>query len=43
MTQNLARAALLIAAVALAGCNESLEDISPKAERQLPAKLVNSM
>ena len=43
MTHNLARAALLIAAVALAGCNESLEDISPKAERQLPAKLVNSM
>ncbi len=33
----------LLAATFLAGCNASLEDIAPKAERQLPAKLVQSM
>ncbi|SFQ47245.1 Murein L,D-transpeptidase YafK [Nitratireductor indicus] len=36
-------ALFLSAALALAGCNETLEDISPKAERQLPERIVQSM
>jgi murein L,D-transpeptidase YafK len=43
MASHLARIAVIVAALALAGCNETLEDISPKAEKQLPAKLVQSM
>lgn len=38
------RAGLVIAALLLAGCTEaSLEDISPKAEKPLPPKLVQSL
>ncbi len=44
MAFNFARIAVIFfALLALAGCNETLEDISPKAERQLPTKLVQSM
>lgn len=43
MTSSLARAGVLFAALALAGCNGSFEDIAPKAERQLPVEIVNSM
>ena len=43
MASYLARTVLIVATLALAGCNETLEDISPKAERQLPDKLVQSM
>ncbi|MBO6717222.1 MAG: hypothetical protein JJ913_04615 [Rhizobiaceae bacterium] len=43
MAFKIARNLMLVAALALAGCNETLEDISPKAERQLPDKLVQSM
>lgn len=35
--------ALLVAATALAGCTASLEDMAPKAERELPAHLVRVM
>ena len=43
MIINIARTVLIAAALALAGCNETLEDISPKAEKQLPTKLVQSL
>ncbi|MDN2567644.1 murein L,D-transpeptidase [Aquibium sp. A9E412] len=43
MMSRFARAAVLFAALALAGCNASLEDIAPKAEKPLPAALVNKM
>ncbi|GAB5505570.1 MAG: hypothetical protein Rhirs2KO_07330 [Rhizobiaceae bacterium] len=43
MAPHLARIALVVSALALAGCNETLEDISPKAEKKLPPKLVQSM
>jgi murein L,D-transpeptidase YafK len=43
MAPHLARIALIVSALALAGCNETLEDISPKAEKKLPPKLVQSM
>jgi murein L,D-transpeptidase YafK len=43
MAIRFARTAVIVAALALAGCNETLEDISPKAEKQLPHKLVQSM
>ena len=44
MITRYARAAMLVAAVALAGCNDAtFEDIAPKAEKQLPPKLVQSM
>lgn len=40
---GLAVAAVVLASLLLVGCNETLEDIAPKAERQLPEKLVRSM
>jgi murein L,D-transpeptidase YafK len=44
MKSSLLSAAVLAAALALAGCTESsLEDIAPKAERALPDKLVTAM
>jgi murein L,D-transpeptidase YafK len=43
MKARLVRAGLLVAALALAGCTESLEDISRKAEKPLPQKLVIAM
>jgi len=44
MSFRSARAGLVIAALLLAGCNgATLDDISPKAEKQLPEKLVQSM
>ncbi|WP_048644915.1 L,D-transpeptidase family protein [Nitratireductor soli] len=43
MTRLIKYALFLSAALALAGCNETLEDISPKAERQLPASIVTAM
>ncbi len=43
MASHFVRIAVIVAALALAGCNETLEDISPKAEKQLPHKLVQSM
>ena len=43
-SKSFARAAMFAAAVFLAGCNgKSLEDIAPKAERQLPVKIVREM
>ncbi|TKT75334.1 murein L,D-transpeptidase family protein [Aquamicrobium sp. LC103] len=43
MKASFTRAGLLIAALALAGCNGTLEDISPKATKPLPTKLVSEM
>ncbi|EKF17169.1 L,D-transpeptidase family protein [Nitratireductor pacificus] len=43
MTRPIKYALLFSAALALAGCNETLEDIAPKAERQLPASIVTAM
>ncbi|MBO6902892.1 MAG: L,D-transpeptidase family protein [Rhizobiaceae bacterium] len=43
MVPYLARIAVIVSALALAGCNETLEDISPKAEKKLPPSLVQSM
>ena len=43
MTTGFARAAMLVAALFVAGCNGTLEDIAPKAERQLPAAILTSM
>ncbi|MFC5586414.1 hypothetical protein ACFPOD_14960 [Nitratireductor kimnyeongensis] len=43
MTRLIKYAFLLSTALALAACNETLEDISPKAERQLPARIVQTM
>src|SRR5690606_19380298 len=43
MKTSFARAGLLLAVLALAGCNETLEDIAPKAEKNLPPALVQSM
>ncbi|MCV0394472.1 MAG: hypothetical protein K5872_15460 [Rhizobiaceae bacterium] len=37
------RAVLALSALALVGCNETLEDIAPKAEKSLPPKLVRVM
>jgi murein L,D-transpeptidase YafK len=44
MSFRFARAGLVISALLLAGCTEAtLNDISPKAEKRLPEKLVQSM
>lgn len=44
MKTTLARAGLVVAAIALAGCTEAtLSDVSPKATKQLPQELVQSM
>ncbi|MBP0437875.1 L,D-transpeptidase family protein [Tianweitania sediminis] len=43
MTLRLLRASLILSAVFLAGCNESLEDIAPKASQELSPKLVAEM
>ncbi|WP_367717423.1 L,D-transpeptidase family protein [Nitratireductor sp. GISD-1A_MAKvit] len=43
MTRLIKFAFLLSTAFALAACNETLEDIAPKAERQLPARIVQTM
>lgn len=43
LNARLLRASILVAGLALAGCTESLEDISPKAEKPLPEKLVTVM
>ncbi|MEO9336569.1 murein L,D-transpeptidase family protein [Mesorhizobium sp. SB112] len=46
MKSNVLRAGLLIATLAIAGCNNSetvFQDLSPKAEKQLPEKIVTQM
>jgi murein L,D-transpeptidase YafK len=44
MNSRLATAALLVAALGIAGCTEtSIEDLAPKAEKSLPDKLVQQM
>lgn len=44
MKSRIARAALLTAALALAGCSgETLQDIAPKAERKLPPEIVQTI
>lgn len=43
MKSRIASATVLAAALFLAGCGETLEDIAPKAERQLPAHIVQTM
>jgi murein L,D-transpeptidase YafK len=43
MLAKIARTGLLFSALAVAGCTESLEDIAPKSEKALPAKLVTAM
>ncbi|WP_274427291.1 L,D-transpeptidase family protein [Chelativorans sp. YIM 93263] len=43
MNIRLAHAALLTAMLALAGCNGTLNDIAPKAERELPTRIVQTM
>jgi murein L,D-transpeptidase YafK len=43
MKSSIANAGLLFAALLLAGCNETLEDISPKASKPLPSELTQSM
>ena len=43
MKTIVARAGLFIAIAILAGCNGTLEDIAPKAEKQLPSAIVQSM
>ncbi|MCR4266843.1 murein L,D-transpeptidase family protein, partial [Nitratireductor sp. ZSWI3] len=43
MKRLVIHALFLSAALALAGCNETLEDISPKADRQLPERIVLAM
>jgi len=43
MRVKFAIAGLIGAGLALAGCNGSLEDIAPKAERQLPQNIINQM
>lgn len=43
MTTALARTAVLASGLVLAGCNGTLEDIAPKAERDLPTAIVNTM
>jgi murein L,D-transpeptidase YafK len=45
MIANIARAGLLLAMLAVAGCNGSttFEDISPQAKKQLPAKILAQM
>jgi murein L,D-transpeptidase YafK len=44
MKTSIARAGLLLmTAMFIAGCNGTLEDIAPKAEKKLPAALVQSM
>src|SRR5690606_8152040 len=37
------KAGLLVCALALAGCNETFEDIAPKAEKQIHPELVKVM
>ncbi len=43
MKTSILRAGFLIAVVALAGCNGTLEDIAPKAEKSLPEKVLQTM
>ncbi len=43
MTRLIKYAFLMSAAIALTACNETLEDIAPKAERQLPSRVVQTM
>ena len=43
MKTSILRAGFLFAVVALAGCNGSLEDIAPKAEKSLPEKVLQTM
>lgn len=43
MASSILRTGFLFAALFAAGCNGTLEDIAPKAERQLPPALVQSM
>jgi murein L,D-transpeptidase YafK len=43
MTSHPRRAAFLVAALLLAGCNGTFEDIAPKAEKELPGKMVEAM
>jgi murein L,D-transpeptidase YafK len=43
MKLRLVHVVVLAAAAMLAGCNASLEDLAPKAERQLPAKIIQTM
>ncbi|KFB08931.1 L,D-transpeptidase family protein [Nitratireductor basaltis] len=43
MIRRLASAALMVSALVIAGCSGSLEDIAPKAERELPQKILTQM
>lgn len=43
MTMTFVRAAVVLAALALAGCNKSLDEIAPKAEHQLSPAIVKAM
>lgn len=43
MAAKFAQAGILLAALMVAGCTESLEDIAPKSQRALPAKVVNAI
>jgi murein L,D-transpeptidase YafK len=43
MRASLVRTSLILSAFLLAACNGTLEDIAPKAEKRLPAGLVQSM
>jgi murein L,D-transpeptidase YafK len=43
MSRLFIRSGLIVMALALAGCNGTLEDIAPKAERKLPERLVQQM
>src|SRR5690606_30610248 len=43
MNSRIKGAGFLVAALLLAGCNGSIDDIAPKAEKELPQKLVDQM
>jgi murein L,D-transpeptidase YafK len=43
MNSRIKGAGFLVAALLLAGCNGSIDDIAPKAEKDLPQKLVDQM
>ncbi|MBN9077613.1 MAG: hypothetical protein BGN87_10975 [Rhizobiales bacterium 65-79] len=43
MSSRIKGAGLLVAALLMAGCNGSIEDIAPKANKELPQKLVDLM
>ena len=43
MSSRIKSTGFLVAALLLAGCNGSIEDIAPKANQELPQKLVDLM